>query len=184
VARDLIPTLGPTLVEAAGVRAGQRVLDVGAGSGNAAIPAAVTGAAVTASDLTSELFTAGRHTAAERRVKLDWVEADAEALPFPDASFDVVLSCVGAMFAPAPPGRRRRNPARHRAGRHDRDDQLDARRVHREPVRDDETVRATASARREPAAAVGRRAARPRTVRGPGHRTAPAATDHRDGPHR
>jgi len=100
VAAELIPTLGSTLVEACGIRAGQRVLDVGAGSGNAAIPAAATGATVTASDLTPELFDAGRKIAAERGVDLEWVEADAEALQFADESFDVVLSCVGAMFAP------------------------------------------------------------------------------------
>jgi ubiquinone/menaquinone biosynthesis C-methylase UbiE len=100
VAVELIPQLGPELVQACGVRAGQRVLDVGAGSGNAAIPAAERGAAVTASDLTPELFDAGRRIAAERGVDLEWVEADAEALPFADGSFDVVMSCVGAMFAP------------------------------------------------------------------------------------
>ncbi|TWF77232.1 methyltransferase family protein [Pseudonocardia hierapolitana] len=100
VAAQLIPELGPALVEATGVRAGQRVLDVGAGSGNAAIPAAATGADVTASDLTPELFAAGRRIAAERGVDLTWTEADAEALPFPDDTFDVVMSCVGAMFAP------------------------------------------------------------------------------------
>ncbi len=100
VAAELIPQLGPELVKAAGVRAGQRVLDVGAGSGNAAIPAAATGADVTAADLTPELFDTGRRIAAEQGVDLTWVEADAEALPFPDDEFDVVLSCVGAMFAP------------------------------------------------------------------------------------
>jgi ubiquinone/menaquinone biosynthesis C-methylase UbiE len=100
VAVELIPQLGPELVRACRVRAGQRVLDVGAGSGNAAIPAAALGATVTASDLTPELFEAGRRIAAERGVDLDWVEADAEALPFDDGSFDVVMSCVGAMFAP------------------------------------------------------------------------------------
>jgi len=100
VAATLIPTLGATLVEATGVAAGQRVLDVAAGSGNAAIPAAATGAHVVACDLTPELFPAGRKAAADRGVQLEWVEADAEALPFPDAAFDVVLSCVGAMFAP------------------------------------------------------------------------------------
>jgi len=100
VAVELIPQLGPELVRACGVRAGQRVLDVAAGSGNAAIPAAALGATVTASDLTPELFDAGRRIAAERGVDLDWVEADAEALPFDDGSFDVVMSCVGAMFAP------------------------------------------------------------------------------------
>ena len=100
VAADLIPELGPRLVKACGVRSGQRVLDVAAGSGNAAIPAAVAGAGVTASDLTPELFEAGRSIAAQHGVALDWIEADAESMPFADNSFDVVLSCVGAMFAP------------------------------------------------------------------------------------
>ena len=100
VAAELIPALGPELVRACGVRSGDRVLDVAAGSGNAAIPAAATGAVVTASDLTPELFDAGRAIAAARGVELEWVEADAEALPFADNSFDVVMSCVGAMFAP------------------------------------------------------------------------------------
>lgn len=100
VASDLIPELGPRLVTASGLRAGQRVLDVAAGSGNAAVPAAAAGATVIASDLTPELFDAGRAHAARVGVELEWVEADAEALPFEDNSFDVVLSCVGAMFAP------------------------------------------------------------------------------------
>jgi ubiquinone/menaquinone biosynthesis C-methylase UbiE len=71
VASEVIPGLGPILVEACGVRPGDRVLDVAAGSGNAAIPAA-----------------------------LEWRQADAEALPFADGEFDTVLSCVGIMFAP------------------------------------------------------------------------------------
>ena len=100
VAAELIAELGPELVRASGIRAGDRVLDVAAGSGNAAIPAAAARAVVTASDLTPELFDAGRRIAAERGVELEWVEADAEALPFADNSFDVVMSCVGAMFAP------------------------------------------------------------------------------------
>lgn len=100
VAAELIPVLGPRLVQACGVRSGQRVLDIAAGSGNAAIPAAAAGATVTASDLTPELFEVGRSIAARRGVELDWVEADAEALPFGDNSFDVAMSCVGAMFAP------------------------------------------------------------------------------------
>lgn len=100
VAAALIPALGPELVRACGIRAGDRVLDVAAGSGNAAIPAAAAGALVTAADLTPELFDAGRRIAAERGVELEWAEADAEALPFADDSYDVVMSCVGAMFAP------------------------------------------------------------------------------------
>jgi SAM-dependent methyltransferase len=100
VAAELIPALGPELVRACGVQSGDRVLDVAAGSGNASIPAAIAGAVVTASDLTPELFDSGQRLAAERGVELEWVEADAEALPFADDSFDIVMSCVGAMFAP------------------------------------------------------------------------------------
>ncbi len=100
VARDVIPHLGATLVKATGVRAGDRVLDVAAGSGNAAIPAALAGADVIASDLTPELFDAGRAEAAALGASLEWREADVEALPFADDSFDVVLSSVGVMFAP------------------------------------------------------------------------------------
>lgn len=100
VAADLIPALGPELVRACNVAPGDHVLDVAAGSGNASIPAAAAGAVVTASDLTPELFDVGRRIADERGVELEWVEADAEALPFADNRFDVVMSCVGAMFAP------------------------------------------------------------------------------------
>ena len=100
VADEVIPTLGRTLVDAAGVRPGLRVLDVAAGSGNAAIPAALAGADVVASDLTPELLDVGRQRAEGVGVQLAWEEADAEHLPFADAAFDVVISCVGAMFAP------------------------------------------------------------------------------------
>ena len=95
----LLP-LGPRLVEACGVGSGVRVLDVAAGTGNASIPAAQAGAEVTASDLTPELFGAGRARAQDVGVELEWVEADAENLPFDDESFDVVFSSIGAMFAP------------------------------------------------------------------------------------
>jgi SAM-dependent methyltransferase len=100
VATTVIPELGPILVEASGVRAGQTVLDVGAGSGNAAIPAALAGADVVASDLTPELLDTGRMLAAEAGAELEWRVADAEALPFGEGDFDAVLSCVGVMFAP------------------------------------------------------------------------------------
>src|SRR5690606_26015107 len=71
-----------------------------AGTGNAAIRAAEAGGVVTALDLTPEMFEAGRRRAAEAGVEISWVEGDAEALPFDDASFDVVLSTFGVMFAP------------------------------------------------------------------------------------
>jgi 2-polyprenyl-3-methyl-5-hydroxy-6-metoxy-1,4-benzoquinol methylase len=95
----LLP-LGPRLVEAAGIAPGMHVLDVAAGTGNASIPAAQRGASVTASDLTPELLDAGRQRAEAAGVSLGWVEADAEHLPFEDESFDVVISSIGAMFAP------------------------------------------------------------------------------------
>ena len=100
LAHELIAELGPTLVEAAGVRPGERVLDVAAGAGNAAIPAALAGATVVASDLTPELLESGRREAVERGAELEWREGDAEALPFGDGEFDAVLSCLGVMFAP------------------------------------------------------------------------------------
>jgi ubiquinone/menaquinone biosynthesis C-methylase UbiE len=88
------------LVAACGISAGRRVLDVAAGTGNVAIRAAEAGARVVASDLTPENFEAGRREAREHGVELEWVEADAEALPFGDGEFDVVTSVFGAMFAP------------------------------------------------------------------------------------
>jgi SAM-dependent methyltransferase len=95
----LLP-LGPRLVEACRIMPGMHVLDVAAGTGNASIPAAQRGASVTASDLTPELLEAGRHRSQGAGVELGWVEADAERLPFEDASFDAVISSIGAMFAP------------------------------------------------------------------------------------
>ncbi len=95
----LLP-LGPRLVDACDVRAGQRVLDVAAGTGNASLPAAGRGARVTASDLTPELLAEGRRRAEAAGLDLEWTEADAEHLPFEDGSFDVVMSSIGVMFAP------------------------------------------------------------------------------------
>jgi SAM-dependent methyltransferase len=100
LAAELVAPLGPVLVDAAGIRAGDRVLDVAAGTGNAAIPAAETGASVVASDLVPELLEQGRAVAAERGVDMEWREANAHELPFGDGEFDVVMSCIGVMFAP------------------------------------------------------------------------------------
>jgi SAM-dependent methyltransferase len=95
----LLP-LGPRLVDACPISPGTRVLDVAAGTGNASLPAAARGATVTASDLTPELLEAGRRRAERESLELEWVEADAERLPFADGSFDVVMSSIGVMFAP------------------------------------------------------------------------------------
>ncbi len=99
-ARQTIWPVGPLLVHACGIAPGQRVLDVAAGTGNVAIRAAQTGASVIASDLTPENFEAGRREAAAHGVSVEWIEADAEALPFDDDEFDVVTSSFGAIFAP------------------------------------------------------------------------------------
>src|SRR5262245_41273054 len=98
-AKATVWELGVVLVDACGVRASQRVLDVAAGTGNTAIRAAERGASVVASDLTPENFEAGRLEARAAGVELEWVEADAQALPFADGEFDVVTSSFGAIFA-------------------------------------------------------------------------------------
>jgi 2-polyprenyl-6-hydroxyphenyl methylase/3-demethylubiquinone-9 3-methyltransferase len=97
---ELDSQLGRDLVEACEVGAGQRVLDVAAGSGNVAIRAAEAGADVVASDITVENMKAGEREASKRGIELQWVEGDAQALPFGDGEFDVVTSSAGAMFAP------------------------------------------------------------------------------------
>lgn len=99
-AKEAVWEGGRVLVDACGIEAGQRVLDVAAGTGNTAIRAAELGADVVASDLTPENFEAGRREAESHGVELEWVEADAEDLPFADGEFDVVTSSFGAIFAP------------------------------------------------------------------------------------
>ena len=98
-AKATVWEIGPRLVAACGIGPGQHVLDVAAGSGNVAIRAAEAGAEVVASDLTPENFASGRREAEARGVELEWVEADAEALPFADGEFDAVTSSFGAIFA-------------------------------------------------------------------------------------
>jgi SAM-dependent methyltransferase len=96
----LVAGAGEATAAAAGAGPGDRALDVGAGDGNVAIPMAAMGAQVVALDPTPELFESGRARAAAAGVEIEWVEGDAMALPFEDASFDVVTSNFGAMFAP------------------------------------------------------------------------------------
>jgi SAM-dependent methyltransferase len=90
------------VVSFARVRAGQRVLDVGCGTGVVAVAAARAGARVSGLDLTPELLVRAKENAQIASVEIDWREGDAEALPYEDASFDVVLSQFGHMFAPRP----------------------------------------------------------------------------------
>ena len=99
-ATHLIAEVGPRTVEAAAVTGDDAVLDVACGSGNATIPAARTGATTTGLDITPKLLEAGKNAAAEAGVEIEWIEGDAQDLPFDDAGFDVVLSVFGCMFAP------------------------------------------------------------------------------------
>lgn len=100
IARNDLWPMGERIVKRARVLDGEDVLDVGCGTGNAAIRAAQAGGRVVGVDLTPELFGAARSEAAAAGVLVEWVEGDAEQLPFEDESFDAVLSVFGAMFAP------------------------------------------------------------------------------------
>jgi SAM-dependent methyltransferase len=92
--------VGELVVARTEVEAGMCVLDVACGAGNAALPAARAGAHVTGLDLVPELLEGGRMKAAAAGVEIDWVEGDAEELPFDGGAFDRVFSTFGHMFAP------------------------------------------------------------------------------------
>jgi SAM-dependent methyltransferase len=92
--------VGESLAEAVDIRAGERVLDVAAGNGNATLAAARRFADVTSTDYVPDLLDDGRTRAAAEGLEVDFRVADAEDLPFPDKTFDVVLSTYGAMFTP------------------------------------------------------------------------------------
>jgi SAM-dependent methyltransferase len=97
---ERITKTGELVVERAGVEPGMDVLDVACGTGNASIPAAKAGARVTGLDFAPPLLEIARERAADAMVEIDFVEGDAQELPFEDASFDRVLSTFGHMFAP------------------------------------------------------------------------------------
>lgn len=94
--------VGESLAEALDLRSGQRVLDVAAGNGNASLAAARRWCEVVSTDYVGALLTRGRERAAAERLDIEFREADAEDLPFPDASFDAVVSTFGVMFTPNP----------------------------------------------------------------------------------
>ncbi len=92
--------VGERICEAVDLRAGERVLDVAAGNGNATLAAARRFAAVASTDYVGALLARGQERAAAEGLPVEFREADAEALPFPDAGFDVALSTFGVMFTP------------------------------------------------------------------------------------
>jgi SAM-dependent methyltransferase len=110
--REMWATFAPTamfttqpaarLVAFAGIQPGDRVLDVGTGTGVAAITAARRGARVSAVDLTPALLEHARENARIAGVDVEWKEGDAEQIPFPDGAFDIVVSQFAHMFAPRP----------------------------------------------------------------------------------
>ena len=99
---EMLRPAADALAEACAVSAGQEVLDVAAGDGNFALACAREGARVVASDLAPEMVERGRARSAAEGYEIDWVEADAEELPFEDGRFDCVGSVFGAMLAPRP----------------------------------------------------------------------------------
>ena len=92
--------VGESLAEACDLRTDERVLDVAAGNGNATLAAARRGCRVTSTDYVGALLERGAERAAAERLQVSFQEADVEALPFDDASFDAVVSTFGVMFAP------------------------------------------------------------------------------------
>ena len=126
------------------------VLDVACGTGNATLPAARAGARVTGLDFAPGLLEIARERAADAMVEVDFVEGDAQALPFEDGSFDRVVSTFGHMFAPD--HRRAADEMKRvqRPGRPDRRRLLDARGLDRPDVRDPRRGRAAAAGRARP----------------------------------
>ena len=99
---DLNREWGEEFIQRLGLKPGMKVLDIGCGTGNQAIPAARAGADVTGVDIATNLLEQARRRAHQEKLTIDFREGDAEDLPFADHSFDVVYSMFGAMFAPRP----------------------------------------------------------------------------------
>ena len=97
---ERVTEVGELIVQRAGVEPGMDLLDVACGTGNATLPAAKAGARVTGLDFAPALLEVARERAADAMVEIDFVEGDAQELPFDDSSFDRVVSTFGHMFAP------------------------------------------------------------------------------------
>jgi SAM-dependent methyltransferase len=97
---EKVTSIGDVLVSRAAIEPGMEVLDVACGTGNAAILAAKQGARVTGLDLSPGLIAIARERSTEAGVDVEWLEGDAQSLPFEDDSFDRVISAIGHMFAP------------------------------------------------------------------------------------
>jgi SAM-dependent methyltransferase len=97
---EKIAAVGELIVERTAIEPGMSVLDVACGTGNATIPAARTGARVAGLDFSPALLAIARERAADAMVDVEWIEGEAEQLPFEDGSFDRVISTFGHMFAP------------------------------------------------------------------------------------
>jgi SAM-dependent methyltransferase len=97
---EKISRAGELVIERSGLEPGMDLLDVACGTGNATIPAAHAGARATGLDFSPDLLAIARERGSDAMVEVDWVEGDAQELPFDDASFDRVISTFGHMFAP------------------------------------------------------------------------------------
>ena len=97
---ERISQAGELVIERSGLEPGMDLLDVACGTGNATVPAARAGARVTGLDFSPELLEIARERGSDAMVEVEWVEGDAQELPFADASFDRVISTFGHMFAP------------------------------------------------------------------------------------
>ena len=146
--------VGEQLCEALDLRAGSKVLDVAAGNGMVSLAAARRWCDVTSTDYVPALLECGRARATANGLSIKFKEADAESLPFDDASFDAVISTFGVMFTPNQAQAAFRNAARLQARRPDWSRKLDSGRLYRSGLQDARQVLAAAGGR-EVAGAVG-----------------------------
>ena len=165
--------VGEELCEALDLRAGQKVLDVAAGNGNVSLAAARRWCDVISTDYVPSLLERGRARASAEGLNIEFKEADAEALPFADGSFDAVVSTFGVMFTPNQDQAAAELLRVCKPRRPDRARELDAGRLHRPGVQDARQIPAAAG-RRQIAGAVGNARASRRNVRPGSPRSRPS----------